>query len=352
MDFSVKRHGEYVVLFSIFLVALALRLVTAKYDLLLGADPWYHYKIANILLETGKYPMYEYYTRYPFGEIVASPPGLYYLPVFIYKVIGFVGVSFFRIFQLLPAVFGSLTVVPLYFFIKELYNEKAGFLTSLLLAISLASIERGLSGFYRGDVFMLFFMLWALYFFVRSFNEGNLFSFLTGGSIFLGGLFWNGWPIILGILTVGTVLGIGINYFKGSPTNRLIVSYGIASFSGLFLLYLFRAIFYRHETSLQETGMFFTAFKLLFVVLSAMIFLEILNVTQTKKSTKLLISSATLLIFAGLTFKFGYFEYFLEEISRFKDTTKGIALMKVPTYVWRLGIVEQRSVTLDYTLNS
>lgn len=55
MDFQVKKHKEYIVLFSIFLVALSLRLVTAKYDLLLGAAPWYHFKISQIVLEAGKY---------------------------------------------------------------------------------------------------------------------------------------------------------------------------------------------------------------------------------------------------------------------------------------------------------
>ena len=344
---EIRARREYFLLFAVFLVALALRLTTARYDLLLGADPWYHFKMANILLESGKYPMYEYYSRYPFGESVGSPPGLYYLPVFIYKIIGFTGISFFRTFQLLPAVFGSLTVVPIYFFIKELYNEKVGFITSLLLAISLASIERGLSGFYRGDVFMLFFMLWALYFFVRSLSKGVAFSFLTGFSMFLAGLFWNGWPIILVVLTVGTILGIAINYFKGNPAHRLIVFYGFASFSGLLLLYLFRYLFYRYEIPLQETGIFFTSFKLLFAVLLAMSLLEILNITQKRKSTRLLIPAVALLVAAGLAFKLGYFDY-LAGLGRFKDTTKGVALMEVPTYVWRLGISEQRPVTLTY----
>jgi asparagine N-glycosylation enzyme membrane subunit Stt3 len=190
-------------------------------------------------------------------------------------------------------------------------------------------------------------MLSALYFFIYSLRRGSVFSFLAGFSMFLGGLFWNGWPIILEVLTVGAIFGIAINYFKGNPTSKLIVSYGVASFSGLFLLYLFRSLFYRYEVSLQETGMFFIAFKLLFAVLLAMTLLEILNITQRRKSTKLLIPAVALLIVAGMAFKLGYFDY-LADLGRFKDTTKGIALMEVPTYMWRLGIAEQRPVALTY----
>ena len=98
MEFEVRRYKEYIVLFVIFLVALSLRLTTAGYNLLLEADPWYHFKIASILLESGEYPMYEYYSRYPFGEPVFSPPGLYYMPVILYKIVGFTGVSFFMLF--------------------------------------------------------------------------------------------------------------------------------------------------------------------------------------------------------------------------------------------------------------
>jgi asparagine N-glycosylation enzyme membrane subunit Stt3 len=43
-----RTNKEYIILLGILLIALALRLYTARFDYLLGADPWY-------------------YSRYPFG---------------------------------------------------------------------------------------------------------------------------------------------------------------------------------------------------------------------------------------------------------------------------------------------
>lgn len=352
MGFSVRRHGEYTVLFSIFLVALALRLVTARYSLLLEADPWYHFKIASILLESGEYPIYEYYSRYPFGSFVASPPGLYYLPVYLYKVIGFTGISFFRVFQLLPAITGSLIIFPLYLLTKELYNKKIGFLAPFLFALSPAGIERGLAGFYRGEVFMLFAMLFVFYFFIRSVKETPYYSIPAAFFVFFSGLLWSGWPLTLTILTSTAILGALANYYKNRHSSELIISYAITCGFGLFLIYLFKIGFYRHEYNLMKTGVFAFGFILLLLVIVSMIMLEAINRSLKKQAFKPWLPVVFLATGLAMAYNAGLPQRILQEYYRSLESVRGIGLTLVylPTHVWRLGIAEQQSVSLDYLL--
>jgi dolichyl-diphosphooligosaccharide--protein glycosyltransferase len=352
MDFPIRRYKEYIVLFVIFLVALALRLTTARYNLLLEADPWYHFKIASILLESGKYPMYEYYSRYPFGESVFSPPGLYYTPVYLYKIFGFVGVSFFRVFQLLPAISGSLSVAPLYLLTKELYVKRIGFLTALLFAISPAGIERSLAGFYRGEAFMLFTMLFALYFFIHAVKKDIRYSVPAGIFVFASGLLWAGWPMAIVVLTSTAILGVIGNYYQHRNSGNLLISYMIASFLGIFLLFIFKSVFYRYEDPLKESSVFIQGFGLLFLVVVALGALEILNRFLKENSVKPWIPVAFVLFAVMFAYMGGYLQRALEAYYASLESVRGIGLTLVyqPTHVWRLGIAEQQAVSLDYLI--
>lgn len=93
---------EYLPLFAIFLIALALRITTARFDYLLEADPWYHYHFAKTVLASEAYPMWDYSIYYPTSTGASSLIGLYYLPVYFYKLAAPAGISFFKSFQILP----------------------------------------------------------------------------------------------------------------------------------------------------------------------------------------------------------------------------------------------------------
>lgn len=347
---SLKTRSGYFTLLGILLVALALRLTTARFDYLLEVDPWYHYKIAEIFLKTGEYPMYEYYSRYPFGEPIASPPGLYYMPVYIYKAISFTGISFFRTFQLLPAIFGSLSVVPLYLLAKELYNRKIGFLAALLFALSPAGIERSLAGFYRGDVFMLFAMLFAFYFFVYSIEKNPRVSPLAALFLFFGSLAWQGWFFALAILTAAFCLAIIENYFKNGNSSRLIISYAVCIF-GLLLVYSFNSYFYRYETYTYLGEMLFTLKVVLFSFLILAV-LDIANRKYLKEHKRAKVALPLVFLFAIILFGYstGYFETLGQKISYAVNvgTVKTIGLMEIPFEPWNIGITEQRKVGIEY----
>lgn len=346
---ALTADKAYPILFAIALIALAFRITTLRFDnLLLGGDPWYHYKIAKILLETGEYPMWEYYTRYPYGEPVIAPPGFYYLPVMLYKLAALTGISFFRVFQLLPAIIGVLSIIPFYLLIKELFNRKTGLIAALLLAISPAGITRALAGYYRGEVFLVFTMLFALYLFVMSLRKKLYFSVLAGVFLFLGGLFWNGWPFALGVLSAVAGLTAIFNYLKNLPLGKLAMSYGIASALGLSLIYIVRETFYKYEAGIKEIGPVILGFKLVVAFLLLLVLLEGLRTVMAKnRNARVFFLSVSFLVLLLYTYKSGYIKP-LEGYYQYLENVRGIALTEVPTHIWRLGISEQRSVTLPY----
>ncbi len=344
------RKGFFIIL-AVFLIALSLRLTTAKYDRLLGADPWYHYKMARILLETGTYPVWEYYSRFPHGEPVLAPPGLYYLPVYLFKAISFSNISFFKIFQLLPAVFGALTIIPLYLLVRELINERTAFFSSLLLGISPAAIERGLAGYFRGEVFFVFMMLFAFYFFIYSLRDARV-SLLSAFFLFLSGLFWRGWGFAFAVISATFVLGLISNYIRREDSNKLILSYVVACGGGVSLLYIFTSLFYKQDvynhvakvaTPLKATLLF-----LLFIVI------EILNKALKGKTrkTRVVVPLAIVFVVVLVASQTGYPQYLS---NRYKTVYKTAlyspeveALIRLPFYPWRLGIGEQDKITLPY----
>jgi dolichyl-diphosphooligosaccharide--protein glycosyltransferase len=345
---AVRRDKAVPLLLAIALVAFALRATPFRFDgMLLGGDPWYHYRIASILLETGEYPFVEYYTRYPFGEPVLSPPGFYYLPVVVYKIVSFTGVSFFSVFKVLPALFGALALLPIYLLVRELFDARIALGAALLYAISPAAMERSFAGFYRGEVFLVFAMLFALYFLVLAARRDLRYSIASGVFLFMGALFWNGWPIALAVLGSAAGLGVLRGYVLGRDAMRYPVSFGVSAALGMALLYGFREGFYRYEPHLRETAYLVAGLKLLAVGVLALVFLSFIGrELRDRVGLRIGLFFGIILMVLGVMYQY-LLPVFTESYGRFFETAKGIALKETTTYVWRTGIQEQVKVSLD-----
>jgi dolichyl-diphosphooligosaccharide--protein glycosyltransferase len=270
MDLPDRKYKEYAVLFSIFLVALALRLVTAKYDLLLGADPWVHYFHSKNFLELGRNPLWDYSIYYPAGTWTGSVAGLHALPAIAYNLIGFTGISFFKTFQILPALFGGLICIPLYFLTREITDRRTGLIAAMLFAISPAGISRTLAGYYRGESFFVVLMLFTFLFYLYS-QKKDKFIFAGALMFLLCTLFWTGWPYLFAVLSFSALLLAFQNYIKGIKSYRPLLSYSLISGIGMtvyFLYVLHRRSYTAHINWLSNQifyiyGAFFAAILLL-----------------------------------------------------------------------------------------
>ena len=219
-----RINKEAAILLGVLLMALALRLYTYGYEYLMGVDPFHHYKIAEYIVTTGEFPERWYLSRYPEGELIVQPMGLYYVSVILYKILGPLGSSFMDVFKLATPLFGVATLIPVYLMTKDLFDKKSAFYAVLILAFLPAFTYRTMSGFYRGDAFFMFFMATGLYFYLKSLDNPKL-AVIAGLSFGFMGLVWNGFIFGFIVLSVSLVLYSLSAYVQGKSSKNAPLSY-------------------------------------------------------------------------------------------------------------------------------
>ncbi|WP_456374755.1 STT3 domain-containing protein [Methanocaldococcus sp.] len=230
-------------LLFIVIVAFLLRIQTAKYDLLLLADPWYHYAMIKFIVNNGYYIPFNNLSNHPFYGISPNPPGLYWIPAILYWLVSKVySIKLLRFVQIIPSIIGSLTVIPIYLIGKELKNKYLGITMAFVFAVSPIIVKSGLAGYYRGEFWMIFFGMFSVYYFLRYLNSLNL-KYIFYSSVFtvLCSLVWNGWvyiPVIIGIIHFVYVI-----YYKKDSFIKGFIIYMI--FSSIFVG-IWKIIFFYH----------------------------------------------------------------------------------------------------------
>ena len=227
-----RINKEAAILLGVLLTALALRLYTYGYEYLMGVDPFHHYKIAEYIVMTDEFPERWHLSRYPEGELIVQPMGLYYVSVLLYKIFGPLGFTFIQVFKLVPPLFGIMTLLPAYFLTKELFGRKTAIFSVLILSFLPAFTYRTMSGFYRGDAFFMFFMVLGLYFYLKSLDNPRL-AIIAGISFGLMGLVWNGFIFGFIVLSGFVVLHSLASYVRGTSSRNAIISYIISAVIGI-----------------------------------------------------------------------------------------------------------------------
>ena len=168
---SKNAKFKFLLLFIV-VIAFALRIKTLKYDLLLLADPWYHYAMIKSIVNNGYYIPFNNLSNHPFYGRSPNPPGLYWIPAILYWVVSKVYyMDLLKFVQIIPSIIGSLTVIPIYLIGKELKNRYLGITMAFVFAVSPIIVKSGLAGYYRGEFWMVFFGMFAVYYFLRYLNS-------------------------------------------------------------------------------------------------------------------------------------------------------------------------------------
>ncbi|MEE8401627.1 MAG: STT3 domain-containing protein, partial [Candidatus Hydrothermarchaeaceae archaeon] len=348
--------GSKAILAGIFLLAIAFRLVTLKSGYLLGNDPWAHYVSSRQVLSEGSYLLHSLlsYSIYPHEAYVKVPAGLDYFPFYLYSAVSFTGISFYETFRIIPSIFGSFSILPLYLLVREFYSEKTALFSAFLLAITPAGIERGFSGFYRGDVFMVFLMLFAFYFFTVSVKRNLFYAPISGIFLFLCAFFWDGWPFAFATLFLAFALGMIFEWANSSRSNshRLIISHTVACGVGLFLIYVFKHNFY----AFSFRGMVWEGFRseielvfTLFIFASSFAALHFMPQVRTPGSRMRMIAFASiplLLLVIVALYGQGYISKLGEFIGNFGKWSSSF----IPRTIEAQNIVELQKPSLEFFL--
>ena len=140
-------------------------------------DPFFNFRATEYIVENGFSEYFQWHddkSWYPYGRDVSasSQVMLHATAAISYQLFG--GNSSLYDFTIIfPAIIGSLTVIVIFGLVRLFAGTTAGLIASLLFAISLPVITRGLIGWFKSEPLGLFYALLGLYLFLSAINSKN-----------------------------------------------------------------------------------------------------------------------------------------------------------------------------------
>ncbi|MCX9084573.1 MAG: oligosaccharyl transferase, archaeosortase A system-associated [Candidatus Methanoperedens sp.] len=266
-------------LFVILLIGLIVRLFTFSQVfeqgriVFLETDPYYHMWRVFSFIDTfpGTF-FFEPFINYPYGAIIGWPP-LFDQTIALVSIIAGFGSPGVHLIETIgaftPVILGIFSIISVYYISKEIFNERVGLYSSLLLAVMPAHAQISFLGFVDHHISEVLISVLAYLFFIMSLkNEFNKFSILSGIIIGLSFLTWIGAPIFIGIILLYIIFQFIQNRKSNVGSDNLLKS-GIISFSIAF----FTIILFYLWTPWQKALQFGTLsyFQPLYVITCAVI---------------------------------------------------------------------------------
>jgi asparagine N-glycosylation enzyme membrane subunit Stt3 len=140
----------------IFALTIYIRTGLLKNQGLFEPDGFFYYSviratIGNHLME----PQFLGISGFPGHNFIGEAPGLPYLTVITYTLIGWSGIGFLAIMRWLPVLFALFECILAYLIAKELTKSKwIGLLAMFFIAVSSGNVARTAALVYRGDSFI------------------------------------------------------------------------------------------------------------------------------------------------------------------------------------------------------
>ncbi|MGI0090887.1 MAG: STT3 domain-containing protein, partial [Nitrososphaerales archaeon] len=218
----------------IFIIALIMRLYPAVYGWYLNEfDPYFDYYASNHVVtlaqqhglyyalfnnppncpasdlslachdQQGYFFWHDVRTWYPFGRNVAgtSQVGLQLTGAIVYlflnSVLG-IPITYYDFLVFFPVIIGSLTIIPLYYFVKKVTNSAGGIFAALIFAVSPPILERGNLGWFKSEPLSLFASAIGAYFFLSMYSSKTslkgviIRSFIAGAMLGYSMIDWGG----------------------------------------------------------------------------------------------------------------------------------------------------------------
>ncbi len=208
----------------VFILAFIVRATLMRFELFFEFDSYWHARMVSYILQGLPAPTFDpltYYGNTAAATLTNTSAFFWYVSAAIYKIFTLNGAYVMETWvlwvKILPALYGALTCVGMYFLGKEMFPGKhersAGIFAGILAAVMPAFVYRTMGGFFEDDSFGFLWMVFGLFLFVKAaFNEKELkrrigFGVAAGISFGLMVLSWPGSnqlvPILMGIGAVG-----------------------------------------------------------------------------------------------------------------------------------------------------
>lgn len=192
--------------FLVILMALLIRLqnpaeVLSTPILFRGFDPYYHMRMAELIVNLGSRPEIDYFLAYPHGASVSIPPLFQYIIAAPGLIFGFKASEVFAVF--LPVILGVISTFLVYLIARRIIdNDYFAVLSALFFALSPATVHPSVLGFADYHAWVLTLILAATYFALRE----DQYMLLSAVFLTLLSFSWMGAPIYAGVLAVSMLV--------------------------------------------------------------------------------------------------------------------------------------------------
>ncbi|MBM4242155.1 MAG: peptide transporter, partial [Euryarchaeota archaeon] len=196
-------------------------------------DSYYNYRLTRNYLDHGylgdakvngkEWDLHSYYPGVPMDY----PPLIVYITAFFYKFINiFVEVPLFAVCFWLPAFIGPLCGIPAYLFVRRFTNDYGGIVAGILAVTSVIYFIRTVPGWFDTDMFIILFPLLIVWFFIEAVyakedKKRIFFAILSGFSMFLFSMAWNGWQYLFYVIVVFSLSYLIWYKIRGEDTKNL-----------------------------------------------------------------------------------------------------------------------------------
>lgn len=262
-----QRLNVTLILVSIFALALFVRAFFA-YDLALrdllvsgGSDAYYYAWINEYIAATGNHLVRDPNLNFPLGMNNPRPP-IYAWSVTLSGLLvgyvqGSVELGIWQSFLFSTALWGALTIFPIYFLAKEIFGRRAGLVAAFFLALLPAHIQRTPLSNGDHDALVLFFVVTAFYFYIKALAELKertwianwlrprqiydglkglvlenrrtvLYSVMSGASLAVIALTWQGWAYAPVIVIAYFLVQLVVHKVRNQDSLGILMVFGVA----------------------------------------------------------------------------------------------------------------------------
>jgi dolichyl-diphosphooligosaccharide--protein glycosyltransferase len=207
---NVLLHDRTLLLLgAVMILALIIRLLPIAFSIVDGHvvfqefDPYYHMR--RIMYSVEHFPgvnAFDSYVNYPAGYVVGWPPLFDLLGASLSLIVGLGhpgALTTELTSAMLPVILGVLSIVPLYFIVKDAMGKHAALIAALVMAILPASVFRTVFGYVDHHALEVFLLLATYLLFTRAVTSAK------AGGLSLSGIKAHGTTLIYAVLA-----GIGV----------------------------------------------------------------------------------------------------------------------------------------------
>lgn len=191
---NFDKKQAFVVLL-IFLLAFGLRADLMKFGLFFEFDSYYHARMTSYVIQNGFAPAKDVFSYYQLNGGAPLPAiGNFFWQVnaLIYKIFT-LGAPYSKdlfiwFVKILPAFYGAITAVLMFFLGKEVYGRKAGYVMGFMAAVVPAFVYRTMAGFYEPTSWGFMWFALGAVFLAKALRNPMDFNLKTVACAVLGGM--------------------------------------------------------------------------------------------------------------------------------------------------------------------